>query len=141
MSHKHDHKKDKDAFESQIGATDSSQMPGLISPLSPNTTSPLGPLGPSPTGPAGPGNSLPELFQDKSKDKDHDHKPSGLTHAAGEAMAHWSEAAGTNKAPMDSLTVADRERKMNKKKGDGDADTAKGNDHDKDKGGKEQTVS
>jgi hypothetical protein len=73
--------------------------------------------------------------------KDGDNKPSGLTHAAGEAMAHWSESAGTDKAPMDSLTVADRERKMNKKKGGGDADEARGNDHDKDKGGKEQTVS
>ncbi|MFO0576612.1 MAG: hypothetical protein U1A78_21610 [Polyangia bacterium] len=151
MSHKHDHKKDKDAFESQIGVTDPGQMPGLQSPLSPNTISPLGPMGPGPSGPSGPGVNLPELFQDgagkeQSKDKgkgskDKDHMPSGLTHAAGEAMAHWSEAAGTNKAPMDSLTVADRERKMNKKKGDGDADTAKGNDHDKDKSGKEQTVS
>lgn len=154
MSHKQDHKKDKDAFESQIGVTDPGQMSGLMSPSHTGSDSQLGPLAPMGPGPGGPGLQLDLMnaFQDSDKgkepskdkgkgSKDNDHKPSGLTHAAGEAMAHWSEAAGTNKAPMDSLTVADRERKMNKKKGDGDVEGAKVGDHDKDKAGKEQTVS
>ena len=133
MSHKHDHKKDKDAFESEIGNSRPMVSPDHQGPMGP--MSPIAPMGPmNPLGPVNP------LAQEKD-----DGKASGLTHAAGDAMAHWSDSAGPNKAPIDTLTVADRERKMNKKKADGDADDAGGkagdSDKDKDKAGKEQTVS
>lgn len=106
MPHNHDHKKDKDAFESQVG-----------------NTAPMQPHGAT-AGMAGLGQG------------------SGVTEAAGAAMSHWAEAPAPAKAPIDSLSVADRERKMNKKRTDGDADD-KGGGGDKagDQGAKEQTVS
>lgn len=114
MGHKQDSKKDKDAFESQIGTPGPTVLPpGLMS----------GGSG------GGGGSSLSS--------------GSGLTEAAGAAMSQWSEAPATAKAPIDTLTVADRERKMNKKRTDGDVEDKggdKGADKGKDPGTKEQSV-
>jgi hypothetical protein len=112
MGHKQDHKKDKDAFESQIGTTGPVLPPGLMSGSGGGSNSSLS-------------------------------SGSGLTEAAGAAMSQWTEAPAPAKAPIDTLTVADRERKMNKKRTDGDVED-KGGDKGGDKGqdaGKEQTVS
>lgn len=113
MGHKQDHKKDKDAFESQIGTAGPMLPPGLMS-----------------------GSGISSSDNRLSSG-------SGLTEAAGAAMSQWTEAPAPAKAPIDTLTVADRERKMNKKRTDGDVED-KGGDKGSDKGkdaGKEQTVS
>lgn len=109
MAQKHDHKKDKDSFESQIGAPGPTMLPGVMSG-------------------SGGGGSSDSLSGG-----------SGLTEAAGAAMSQWAEAPAPAKAPIDTLTVADRERKMNKKRTDGDAEEGSA-DKGKDPGVKEQSV-
>lgn len=112
MAQKHDHKKDKDSFESQVGNSSPMQLPGLMS--------------------GGAGGAGSDSLSGGS----------GLTEAAGAAMSNWAEAPAPAKAPIDTLTVADRERKMNKKRTDGDAEDGgdKGPDKGKDQGAKEQSV-